>query len=281
MSLDTPHVRKLIALAIDEDLGFGDITSDLTIPDGHSSKAKFILKEQAVVCGTELISLVFEEMKAPVQIKVIAADGATLSAGSTIAEIAGPTRSLLSGERTILNFLQRLSGIATYTRRVTDGLKQLAVLDTRKTMPGWRALEKYATRVGGARNHRTHLGDMVMIKNNHIDAAQKDIPALMAQIKAKKPLYMPVEVEVRNPTELEQALKAEAEIVMLDNMNDEQISSALATIKKLRPATHVEVSGGITKERLAKLDAMGVESVSMGALTTQATNVDISMRIYS
>jgi nicotinate-nucleotide pyrophosphorylase (carboxylating) len=206
-------------------------------------------------------------------------DGARVADADWLCELHGSTQHLLAIERTVLNFLQRMSGVATYTHSFCEQAKGLHVLDTRKTMPGWRVLDKYATRVGGARNHRTSLGDMVLVKNNHIDAHPGGIRAALAAVLAQKPLYMPWEVEVRDLTELAIALEFKPTIVMLDNFSDILISDAVALVRQNSHQPLIEVSGGVHRERLSSLGALGIDAVSVGALTTQATNVDISMRI--
>jgi nicotinate-nucleotide pyrophosphorylase (carboxylating) len=181
----------------------------------------------------------------------------------------------------VLNFLQRLSGVATAARALVLKNPGIVLLDTRKTMPGWRLLDKYAVRIGGARNHRFSLGDMILIKNNHIDAHPEGMRAVLAHIVANKPLYMPWEVEVRTLQELGVALEFSPTIVMLDNFSDELIAEALTRISAQPRRPLVEVSGGVTPERLVSLASLGVDAVSMGALTTRAPNVDISLRIVS
>ena len=276
---DSPLVRKLVDVAIEEDLSLGDITATLTVPENHTSKAKVIARERLVVCGLDIVSEIVKAGGWSLAVSKKAVDGDWASDGDCLVELSGSTRELLSAERTILNFLQRLSGVATYTREFCEGQKGLKILDTRKTMPGWRLLDKYAVRMGGASNHRFSLGDMVLVKNNHIDAHPQGIKGALADVVAKKPLAMPWEVEVRNLEELNVALSFNPTIVMLDNFNDDALKDAVALV---RAATHqpmIEVSGGVSKERLAKIQEAGVDAASVGALTTRAPNVDISMRI--
>jgi nicotinate-nucleotide pyrophosphorylase (carboxylating) len=278
--MDGNHlVRKLISLALEEDLVMGDITASLTVPEGHRSIARIIARQRLVVCGGEFIAAVIGEGKWHVSCALKAKEGEWLEAGATIAELEGPTRQLLSAERTLLNFLQRLCGVATYTREFCSHAPGLIVLDTRKTLPGWRFLDKHAVRVGGGRNHRFCLGDMILVKNNHIDAHPGGMRAALSDIARKKPLYMSWEVEVRNLEELSIALEFKPTIVMLDNFSDALIKEAVGRIRVMPQPPLVEVSGGITRERLAAIHAAGADAVSVGALTTQAPNVDISMRI--
>ena len=276
---DSPLVRKLIDLALEEDLALGDITAQLTVPEQHASKAKVIARQNLVVCGVDIVAEVVKAGGWSISVTTKAVDGASAKDGDILVELAGRTRDLLSAERTILNFLQRLCGVATYTRNFCDAQTGLKILDTRKTMPGWRLLDKYATKIGGASNHRFSLGDMVLVKNNHIDAHPQGIRGALADIVAKKPLYMPWEVEVRNLDELKIALSFNPTIVMLDNFNDDLLKEAVAVVKATAHPPMIEVSGGVSKDRLAKIHAAGVDAASVGALTTQAPNVDISMRI--
>jgi nicotinate-nucleotide pyrophosphorylase (carboxylating) len=277
---DSPLVRKLIDLAIEEDLALGDITSQLTVPEHHTSKAKVIARQSLVVCGLDIVSEIVRAGGWTISVSTKAEDGASAKEGDVLVELGGRTRDLLSAERTILNFLQRLCGVATYTRKFCEGQSGLKILDTRKTMPGWRLLDKYATRIGGASNHRFSLGDMVLVKNNHIDAHPEGIQGALADVVGKKPLYMPWEVEVRNLEELKVALSFHPTIVMLDNFNDDLLKEAVALIKVVTQPPMIEVSGGVSQDRLAKIHAAGVDAASVGALTTQAPNVDISMRIF-
>lgn len=272
-------IRKLIALALEEDLSFGDITTSLTVPEGHRSRARVIARQAMVMCGVEVLGLIVAEGHWGINVKTLVADGDQLSDGTVIAELEGLTSELLAAERTILNFLQRLCGIATFTRDFRQIEPGLVVLDTRKTMPGWRVLDKYAVRVGGGKNHRFCLGDMVLVKNNHIDAHPGGMRGALESVAQGKPLYMPWEVEVRNLEELAVALEFRPSIVMLDNFSDELTREAVALVRQHREPPMIEVSGGVTRERLKAIFAAGADAVSVGALTTQAPNVDISMRI--
>jgi nicotinate-nucleotide pyrophosphorylase (carboxylating) len=231
------------------------------------------------VCGVDIVAEIVKAGGWSISVTTKAVDGASAKDGDILVELAGRTRDLLSAERTILNFLQRLCGVATFTRNFCDAQTGLKILDTRKTMPGWRLLDKYATKIGGASNHRFSLGDMVLVKNNHIDAHPHGIEGALADIVAKKPLYMPWEVEVRNLDELKVALTFNPTIVMLDNFSDDVLKEAVALVKAVPHPAMIEVSGGVSKDRLAKIHAAGVDAASVGALTTQAPNVDISMRI--
>jgi nicotinate-nucleotide pyrophosphorylase (carboxylating) len=278
-------IRKLVDLALEEDLAFGDITSALTVPEDHRSKASIIARQRLVVCGCEVLPVILQEGRWGLELEFEAQDGEELENGAVIAKLQGLTRELLAAERTMLNFLQRLSGVATYTRDFCSIEPALIVLDTRKTLPAWRVLDKYGVRVGGGRNHRFCLGDMVLVKNNHIDAHPKGMRGALEDIAANKPLYMPWEVEVRNLDELRIALEYSPNIIMLDNFSDPLIVEAVKLVRTSARGSNVspmiEVSGGITRERLTDIRSAGADAVSVGALTTQAPNVDISMRIGS
>jgi nicotinate-nucleotide pyrophosphorylase (carboxylating) len=272
-------IRKLVALALEEDLSFGDITASLTVPDGHRSEARIIARQSMVMCGVEVLGLIISEGHWSIQLTMRVTDGDQLQEGAVIAELEGLTNEVLAAERTILNFLQRLCGVATFTREFCQSEPALVVLDTRKTMPGWRVLDKYAVRVGGGKNHRFCLGDMILVKNNHIDAHPGGIRATLESVVKGKPLYMPWEVEVRNIQELEIALEFKPTIVMLDNFSDDLLAQATKIVRQRPEPPMVEVSGGVTRDRLKVICASGADAVSVGALTTQAPNVDISMRI--
>jgi nicotinate-nucleotide pyrophosphorylase (carboxylating) len=278
----SPLVKKIISLSIEEDLAYGDVTSELTVPKERRGVGEIIAKENMVVCGLPLIEMVTGLVSDHVKsITLLKSEGERARKGEVLARIDADLRGLLGAERTILNFLQRLSGVATLTAQVCAQSRGLTILDTRKTTPGLRVLEKYAVRVGGGSNHRSSLGDMVLVKNNHIDANQGSVKRTMEHVARNAPPYMPVEIEVRNLVELADALPFNPSVIMLDNMNDREIKRALQLISSLDIAPQVEVSGGVTTERFKALTALGIKMVSMGALTTRAQNVDISMRISS
>ena len=278
--LDSPLVRKLVSLALEEDLSFGDITAEITVSPNHTSRARLIARQPLVFCGGEILSIVCNTGRWSFKSELKQKDGHRVESGAVLAELDGLTRELLGAERTILNFLQRMSGVATYARGFVDACSdKLLVLDTRKTMPGWRVLDKYAVRTGGAQNHRFSLGDMVLVKNNHVDAHPDRLRGVLKDVSAKKPPYMAWEVEVRDLEELRTALEFAPSIVMLDNFSDDLIQTAMEIVRSVAPRPLVEVSGGITRERARRLAEFGIDAVSSGALTTAAPNVDISMRI--
>lgn len=272
-----PVVQQLIEMALTEDIGPGDITSDNLIPEDQAGEGIIIAKEPMVVAGLEVAASVFEWLDPDADIYFACRDGDHLESGSTVVELNGRMRALLKGERTALNFLQRLSGIATHVNRYVKEVKDLPVriVDTRKTTPGLRVLEKYAVRVGGAHNHRTGLFDGVLIKDNHI-AACGGIAEAVQTIRGNISHLVKIEVEVSSPGEVDEALGAGADVIMLDNMDPEQIRAA---VKRIDGNALVEVSGGVTMENILSLAQSGVDIVSIGALTHSAVAVDLSMRI--
>jgi nicotinate-nucleotide pyrophosphorylase (carboxylating) len=268
---------RLIELAIDEDVGSGDITTDWLIPPGTAGRAVIRAKEPLVACGLSVGEAVFKRFDPYCDFKAHVAEGDSAATGSPIVTIGADMAALLTAERTALNFMQRLSGIATHVRSYVQALKGSAVrlVDTRKTIPGMRVLEKYAVRVGGAANHRMGLYDGVLIKDNHI-AACGGIAAAVRQIRARVSHLVRIEVETTTFDEVREALAAGAEVIMLDNMDLAQIAEAVGIIKG---RARVEVSGGVTRDRLEKLAQTGVDLISVGALTHSARAVDLSMRI--
>ena len=276
---DTTLMRELVRLALAEDLQFGDITSELSIEASFQGKAAIVARERLVVCAGALCGMIFEELGVEAEVEQLLPDGTWAAPETPFINIKSDARSLLSAERTILNFLQRAAGVATFTRTIVEKASPLKVLDTRKTMPGWRTLDKYATRVGGAFNHRMSLSDMILVKNNHVDAHPGGMREVLSKICSRKPMYAAVEVEVRDEAELKIALEFSPEIIMLDNFSDQQIASAMNIVASASKRPLIEVSGGVREERFEALKKLNVDAVSIGALTTQARNVDISMRL--
>jgi len=269
--------QHLIKIALKEDMGSGDITTDNLVDPDLDGKGVIIAKELLIIAGLDVAGQVFKYLNANVRFIPLYRDGDFVKQGNTIATVEGNLRALLSGERTALNFLQRLSGIATCVRSYVDELKnkQVRLVDTRKTTPGWRVLEKYAVRVGGAHNHRMGLYDGVLIKDNHI-AACGGIQKAVDSIRTRISHLVKIEIEVSTMDQVKDALKAGAEVIMLDNMSIGQIKEAAAFINK---KALVEVSGNVTKSGLNSLADAGVDIISVGALTHSAGCVDISMRI--
>lgn len=282
-NLQLKQTTNLIRLALREDLGRGDITSKLCVPPKTAGLARIVAKQNLIICGLDLIGQIFlvysPALGRNIKLKRLARDGQVIKPGQVVAEIQARLVDLLALERTILNFLQRLSGISTMTHSLTSKHPDLEILDTRKTTPGWRSLEKYAVRTGGGENHRFGLWDMILVKNNHIDANNGSVEATLTKIYSRPLKGLKVEVEVRNHAELKSALQFKPDIVMLDNFTDAQIPRALEMARKLSPRTLVEVSGGLKPARLSRLTKMGVKRISMGALTHSARAADISMRI--
>jgi len=271
-------VEKLIQLALEEDLGPGDITTELLVSKDQKGSAEIVAKEDLILAGSEILEAVFKKLDSETQVEFNFKDGNFVKNGSIMAVIKGRFSILLEGERTALNFLQRLCGIATHVRSYLDEMGdsgKTKLVDTRKTTPGWRVLEKYAVRVGGAGNHRIALYDGILIKDNHI-AVCGGVKKAVEKARLNVHHLLKIEVEVTNIHELGEALDAGADVIMLDNMSDDEIISA---VKMINGRALVEVSGMVRKERLAFLSRTGVDIVSSGALTHQARAVDISMRI--
>jgi nicotinate-nucleotide pyrophosphorylase (carboxylating) len=269
--------EELIQLALKEDIGPGDITTDNLVAPKTRGAATIVAKQDLVIAGLAVAESVFRTLAPDVDFDARYTDGASIHAGHSVVRIVGPLEALLKGERTALNFLQRLSGIATQARAYVQTVAGTGVklVDTRKTTPGWRVLEKYAVRVGGAHNHRMGLYGGVLIKDNHIAVAGGIGPAVAAVRKAISHLVK-VEVEVTSAQEVQEALAAGADIIMLDNMDLDRIREA---VRAIGGRALVEVSGGVTRDRLRDLAQTGVDLISIGALTHSAVAVDLSMNI--
>jgi len=269
--------QHLIEIALKEDIGPGDITTDNLIDPQLIGKGIIIAKESLVVAGLNVAKQVFQYLDSEVKFRSEYNDGEVVKNGDILANVNGRLRALLTGERTALNFLQHLSGISTLVRSYMSELsdKNIRLVDTRKTTPGWRELEKYAVRVGGANNHRIGLFDGVLIKDNHI-AAFGGIKKAIDHIRTQISHLLKIEVEVSNLDQVKEALEANADVIMLDNMTIKQIKEATAFINK---RAVVELSGGVTKGDLKSLVDTGVDIISVGALTHSARCVDISMQI--
>ncbi len=270
-------VDELIDLALAEDIGPGDITTENLVAPGAQGRGTILAKQDLVITGLAVAESVFRRLEPAIEFSALFADGDRVTAGSDVVHLKGSLGALLRGERTALNFLQRLSGIATQARAYANEVAGtgVKVVDTRKTTPGWRVLEKYAVRTGGAHNHRMGLYDGVLIKDNHI-AVCGGIGAAVKKARRMISHLVKVEVEASSLEEVDAALAAGADIIMLDNMDLDQIGQAVRLIDK---TALVEVSGGVTREHLKELAATGVDLISVGALTHSATAVDLSMRI--
>lgn len=272
---DPTVVKRNVRAALAEDVGSGDITAALIAPESHAT-ARVITREDGVLCGRAWVDAVFAQLDSAVSFQWLCQEGQSVSAGDVLFTARGAARSLLTGERCALNFLQLLSGTATICRRYADRVSGTAVqlLDTRKTIPGLRDAQKYAVRCGGCHNHRIGLYDAFLIKENHI-AACGTIAAAVAAARKYAP-GKPVEVEVENLAELEQALATNCDRVMLDNFSLEQIAAAV-TLAKGR--VELEVSGNVTEDTLLTIAQTGVDFISIGALTKDCKALDLSMRL--
>lgn len=273
--MTTPRTDHLIDLALDEDAGLGDVTSRAIFPPHERSRAIIDAKQDLVVCGLAVAARVFARVDATIKVTPLVRDGQRLKPGAAVLRLEGPTGALLTAERTALNFMQRLSGIATQTRRYADAVKGTGVriVDTRKTTPGWRALEKYAVRTGGGFNHRSSLGEYVLIKDNHI-AAAGSLTRAVRLCQAAAPHAAKIEVEAKTLAEVKEAVRAGAGVILLDNMTPAQVRAAVAVIAG---RATVEVSGGVRLETLRDYALPGVDVISIGALTHSAPAVDLSL----
>jgi nicotinate-nucleotide pyrophosphorylase (carboxylating) len=269
-------VDPLILGALDEDITSEDVSTGSVMPCPVLGEVELICKEDGILCGMQVFARVFTLLDAATVIEPLAQDGEEIKKGQLIARIRGDIRVLLSGERTALNFLQRMSGVATYTKRVADLLvgTGIKLLDTRKTTPNNRIFEKYAVRVGGGNNHRYNLSDGVLLKDNHIGAAG-GVKQAVAMAKAYAPFVRRIEVEVENMEMVKDAVEAGADIIMLDNMTHEQLSEAVAYING---RAEIEVSGNVTRENIARLADLGVNYISSGALTHSSPILDLSLK---
>lgn len=270
------QLDAIVEMALAEDLGTGDLTCQSVIPTEARARAAFEAREPGVFFGLEVARRVFEMVDADLVFEALVQDGATVQAGDHVAVVRGSARSILSAERTALNFVQRLSGVATASRRAHEALgeSRTRILDTRKTTPGMRSLEKQAVRAGGSRNHRSGLFDAVMIKNNHLKFCA---PAeAIRRARAHAPVTACVEIEVESLEQLREALEAGPDVIMLDNMPVERMREALAIVGG---RARVEISGGVKLHDLTTLRDVGVDYISMGALTHSARAMDFSLRV--
>ena len=277
MKLPQFYIDDLIKRAISEDINYIDVTTDYLIPDGSVSTARLISKDEGVVAGIEIGMRVFELLDADVTFTIFKKDGEAVKKGDVIAEMRGSTAALLKGERTALNLMQHMSGIATETRKCVDLIKgtRATIAETRKTLPGLRPLQKYAVVAGGGVNHRYNLSDAAMLKDNHIDAYGSLTKAVEA-LRSKVGHMVKIEVETRTLEELEEALAVKADVIMLDNID-------CATMKKAVEITagraKLEASGNVTHENIREVAETGVDIISLGALTHSVKCFDISMRM--
>lgn len=269
-------VSRIVALALEEDLGRGDVTTSACVPHGTHGVALLRARKDAVVSGVGVVRETFLQVDPSVRVEILAPDAARVAKGQGVARIEGPAASILMGERVALNFVQRMSGVATITRAHVDAIpagSRTRIADTRKTTPGLRPLERYAVRCGGGHNHREDLGSAVLIKDNHIAAAGGVKPAI-ERCRALAAHTSRIECEVDSIPQLREALDAGADIVMLDNFTDEAVREALGLVAG---RAIVEVSGGITIDRITRLASSGVDVISVGALTHSAPAIDLGL----
>lgn len=270
------NIDPLIINALKEDITSEDVSTNSVMPRSRQGEAHLICKEDGIICGLQIFERVFTLLDSGVIFDAFVKDGDRAESGQLLGKVRGDIRAILSGERTALNYLQRMSGIATYTRSVAESLKgtDIRLLDTRKTTPNNRIFEKYAVRIGGGHNHRYNLSDGVMLKDNHIGAAG-GVKEAIGMARAYAPFVRKIEVETENIQMVKEALDAKADIIMLDNMNHEEMAQAIRLIDK---KAEIEVSGNVTKENIARLADLGVDYISSGALTHSAPILDISLK---
>ena len=273
--LDAGHYREVVRRALAEDLGWGDVTTEATVDGSLRARGVIVAKCDCVIAGLDVAAEVFRQLDPAAVITINLPDGAGTSNGTIVADVRGAAGAMLTAERTALNFLQRLSGIATLTRKFVDAAAgRITILDTRKTTPTMRALEKYAVRAGGGTNHRHGLDDAIMIKDNHIRLAGGVAEAVRRMREARDD--MPIEVEAQSMEQVEQALVARANVIMLDNM---PIDAMREAVRKIAGRAKVEISGGVTLERIPELASTGADYVSVGALTHSAASADLSFEL--
>jgi nicotinate-nucleotide pyrophosphorylase (carboxylating) len=281
LGLSKAQIEKIIDSALGEDISSGDITTELLIPVELRGRASIVVKGEGVLAGIEVAAVVFRRVDSQLEFRGLVSDGSKVHPGDVAAAVEGSAASILKGERTALNFLQHLSGIATETARYVDAISGLKahIMDTRKTIPGLRPLEKYAVRVGGGYNHRQSLGDGILIKDNHLAALHSQGTGLGGAVeKARRnaPRTLKVEIEVQNIDQARQALDAGADIIMLDNMNVDDIRRV---VELCHGRALLEASGGITLENVRAVAETGVDLISVGALTHSAKALDISLEL--
>jgi len=276
-SIDLTLLRETLVAMLREDVGSGDITSRVAIPAAACASARYVNKQPLVVAGIDIVQEILSLADKDLQFKPLASDGASAPAGTTLAEVRGSARSILTAERTSLNILQRMCGIATLTRQYVDRIQgtRARIIDTRKTVPGLRLLDKYAVTCGGGMNHRMGLFDGVLIKNNHL-TFHSSVAHAVQEARRHAGHLVKIEVEVRDVDELKGALDAGADVVLLDNFNPDQTRKAVQVVAGRVP---LESSGGVTLETVRSFAEAGVDYISVGALTHSAPAVDIHLRV--
>ncbi|GAB2718810.1 carboxylating nicotinate-nucleotide diphosphorylase [Paenibacillus thermoaerophilus] len=278
LAFNKEALKRSIRSWLDEDIGTGDVTTMTTVPAESTARAVIHVKEPGIVAGLPAAETVFAVVDEQLVFRPLAAEGASVRPGDLLAEVEGSARSILLGERLALNLLQRLSGIATRTRAYVDALEGLPVrlVDTRKTTPGLRALEKYAVRVGGGHNHRFGLYDAAMIKDNHIKAAGGVAQAIRSA-REQLPHTMKIEIEVETFDQLREALEAGPDIIMLDNMDVERMKQAVSMIRQKAPHIVIEASGSVSLDNVRQIASTGIDVISVGRLTYSVPALDISL----
>ena len=279
MLLQPFYIDKIITTALEEDIHYVDVTTDYLLDDNHTSEAYYLATDTGVLCGIDIAKRVFELAGGNVTMEILKKDGETVQKGDILARMKGSTKTLLKGERTALNLLQHMSGIATATAECVALVAgtRAQITDTRKTLPGLRQLQKYAVTVGGGKNHRYNLSDGAMLKDNHIDA-YGSITGAVTALRKKIGHMVKIELEVRNLDELREALAAGADIIMLDNMSCDEMKKAVAINDG---KVLLEASGNVTKDNIRSVAETGVDIISLGALTHSVKCFDISMRIQT
>jgi nicotinate-nucleotide pyrophosphorylase (carboxylating) len=276
----TPAVQRLLDLALEEDVGRGDVTSAAVIDETQEAEADIVAGERAVVCGLGIAEAVFQRFDWRTRVRAKVADGDPVSKGTVVASVRGPAQALLAGERTALNFLQHLSGVATLTQAFVaacEGAK-VRVADTRKTTPGFRALQKYAVRTGGGANHRPDLASGILIKDNHV-ALAGSVREAVRRARAGAPHVLRIACEVDDLGQLDEAIEAGAEVILLDNFQLRDMSEAVKRVRERAPKTVIEASGGVSLDRIRDISKTGVDVISIGALTHSARSIDFSCDI--
>jgi nicotinate-nucleotide pyrophosphorylase (carboxylating) len=282
MELDVGTIFAYASDLLKEDLGRGDVTTQAVVRGGTRARGRFLAKQDFVLCGLEIAEAVFAALDGNMQLESRAYDGDFIESGTEFARVEGPASALLAGERTALNLLQRLSGVATLTKTYVDRIAGTGakIIDTRKTTPGLRVLEKYAVTSGGGHNHRFGLDDGVLIKDNHI-AMAGGVRRAIELARQSVTHLMKIEVEVSNQAQLREAIAARADVIMLDNFQTDEIRQSVGIIRGQAPGCIIEVSGGVNLETVRGFAECGVDLISVGAITHSATAVDISMKMIA
>lgn len=274
----SPEIREIIQRSLAEDIGDGDVTTQATVPNSLWLTGRMVARAEGIIAGLEVAEMVFRTLDQRVEFDLLVSDGQEVGPMQTLARLRGPGQALLTGERTALNLLQRMSGIATLTQRYVKAIEgtRSVILDTRKTAPGLRILDKLAVTLGGGQNHRTGLYDMALIKNNHIAAVGGDLAEAVQRVQEFDSRHRPIEIEVRSLDELSQALELPVDRILLDNMSLEQLSQAVRITAGRIP---LEASGGVNLASVADIARTGVDFISVGALTHSVQALDISLWI--